>query len=103
MDPQQTGEWLAVLSEFAIQFLDAIALVVIVGGSVQAVTAAMRLLPHALDGHARRLVWLRYARWLVAGLTFQLAADIIATSITSDWAAIARVAAIALIRTFLNH
>jgi uncharacterized membrane protein len=48
-------------------------------------------------------VWLRYARWLVAGLTFQLAADIIETSITTSWDAVGRLAAIALIRTFLNY
>jgi uncharacterized membrane protein len=39
----------------------------------------------------------------VAGLTFQLAADIIETSIRSDWEAIARIGAIAVIRTFLNY
>jgi len=48
-------------------------------------------------------VWMHYAHWLIAGLTFQLAADIIETSITTDWEAIARVAAIAVIRTFLNY
>jgi len=32
-----------------------------------------------------------------------LAADIIETSITTDWEAIGRVAAIAVIRTFLNY
>ena len=47
-------------------------------------------------------MWGRYARWLIAGLTFQLAADIIETSVTTSWEAIARVAAIAVIRTFLN-
>jgi len=46
---------------------------------------------------------LRYARWLVAGLTFQLAADIIETSITTDWDAVGRLAAVAVIRTFLNY
>ena len=55
------------------------------------------------SGHERREVWLRYARWLVAGLTFQLAADITETSITTDWTAIGRIAAVAVIRTFLNH
>ena len=50
-----------------------------------------------------RDVWLRYARWLVVGLTFQLAADIIETSIRSDWTAIGQLAAIAVIRTFLNY
>ena len=33
----------------------------------------------------------------------QLAADIIETAITTDWEAIGRVAAIAVIRTFLNY
>ncbi len=42
------------------------------------------------------------AGWLPA-LTFQLAADIIETSITHDWEAIGRIAAIAVIRTFLNY
>ena len=47
-------------------------------------------------------MWLRYARWLVAGLTFQLAADIIETAITPSWEELAKVGAIAVIRTFLN-
>jgi uncharacterized membrane protein len=55
------------------------------------------------SGHEQRDVWLRYARWLVAGLTFQLAADIIETSIAPEWDDIGRVAAIAIIRTGLNY
>jgi len=54
-------------------------------------------------GHERRDVWLRFGRWLIAGLTFQLAADIIETSITTNWQAVVRLGAIALIRTFLNY
>jgi uncharacterized membrane protein len=50
-----------------------------------------------------RLAWLRYARWLVAGLTFQLAADIIETSTTTSWDTLGRLGAIAVIRTFLNY
>ncbi len=48
-------------------------------------------------------MWLRHARWLIAGLTFQLAADIIETAITPSWADIGRIAAIAAIRTALNY
>jgi uncharacterized membrane protein len=55
------------------------------------------------SGHERRDVWLRYTRWLVAGLTFQLAADIIETSISTGWESVGRLAAIAVIRTFLNY
>jgi len=45
----------------------------------------------------------RYGRWLVAGLTFQLAADVLETAITTSWDEVARLAAIAAIRTFLNY
>ena len=56
-----------------------------------------------LSDQERRRTWLRYARWLVAALTFQLAADIIETSVTTDWQTIGRLGAIAVIRTFLNY
>ena len=39
----------------------------------------------------------------MAGLTFQLAADIIETSISTSWQTIGRVCAVAVIRTFLNY
>jgi len=96
-------EWLAFVSEYAILLIDAIALVVIVFGTLQAALAVVRAMFSAYDGPQRRAIWLNYARWLIAGLTFQLAADIIETSITTDWEAIARVAVIAVIRTFLNY
>jgi uncharacterized membrane protein len=80
------------------------ALVFILAGTVQAFVAGSRLmLGGTATGSEKREVWLRYARVLVAGLTFQLAADIIETSITTDWEAVARLAAIAVIRTFLNY
>jgi len=96
-------EWLIVLSEHAILLIDAIALVAIVFGTLQAALATVRGVFLPLPGRIGREVWMHYARWLVAGLTFLLAADIIETSITTDWEAIARVAAVALIRTFLNY
>jgi uncharacterized membrane protein len=45
---------------------------------------------------------LHYARWLIAGLTFQIAADVIETSIAPTWEEIGHLGAIAVIRTFLN-
>jgi uncharacterized membrane protein len=96
-------EWLRVLTEYAILLIDAIALLMIVAGTLQALFGGLHAMLASANGHLRRDVWLRYARWLVAGLTFQLAADIIETAITSDWESIARLAAIAVIRTFLNY
>lgn len=55
------------------------------------------------NAHDSREVWLRYARWLVAGLTFQLAADILETSIAPSWDDIGRLAVIAVVRTALNY
>ena len=70
---------------------------------IEAFVRACQLLFTDANGHERRVVWLRYARWLVAALTFQLAADILETSITQSWESLVRIAAIAVIRTFLNY
>ena len=96
------NDWLIRLTEYAVMLIDAVALVVIVGATIQAVIGMVQMLLTRATEQRRREVWGRYARWLIAGLTFQLAADIIETSVTSSWEAIARVAAIAVIRTFLN-
>ena len=94
---------LLVVTEQAVLWIDAVALVVIVGGTLQAVAGMLRVAVTKATAQERREVWLHYARWLIAGLTFQLAADIIETSISTDWEAIARVAAIAVIRTFMSY
>jgi uncharacterized membrane protein len=96
-------QWLVFATENAIVIIDALALVIIVVGTVEAFVGGLRAMLGSPSGHERRDIWLRYARWLVAGLTFQLAADIIETSITTEWQAVARIAAIAAIRTFLNY
>ena len=95
--------WLTVITEHAILIIDAMALVIVVAGTVAAFLAAVRHVWRPLAGHERREIWLHYARWLVAGLTFQLAADIIESSIATNWESVARLGAIAVIRTFLNY
>lgn len=95
-------EWLAIGTDYAVIAIDALALVVIVLGTVEAFVRGIAAICASPDGHRRRDIWLRYSRWLVVGLTFQLAADIIETSITTDWNALGRLAAVAVIRTFLN-
>lgn len=97
------NEWLVRATEAAVTLIDWLALLIIVYGTVEAFLGCLRNIAGKLDNHQRREVWLRYARWLVAALTFQLAADIIETSIRSDWQAIARIGAVAVIRTFLNY
>jgi uncharacterized membrane protein len=94
--------WVVALTEPAIVALDLIALLVVAIGSVEALLDLPRQLRASTPGHEKRAAWLRYARWLVAALTFQLAADIVESSISRGWEDIARLGAVALIRTFLN-
>ena len=96
-------EWFAIASENAIVVIDLLALVLIVFAALEAFVRSIRAAISPLSGHERRDIWLRFARWLVAALTFQLAADIIESAITTSWEAVARLGAIAVIRTFLNY
>lgn len=83
--------------------LSALAILAVVIGAVEAAIAIARALVSGDAGRdARRAAWLGFARWLVAGLTFQLAADIVQTTAVPTWDEIGRVAAIAGIRTFLT-
>jgi len=96
-------DWLTMLTERSITVIDLMALLVIAAGTVQAsVTAVPALFGRSSDAR-RRALWLRYAHTLVAGLTLQLAADIIETATTESWAAVGKIGAIAVIRTFLNY
>ena len=55
------------------------------------------------DPVARRAVYVGFAGWIILGLEFALAADIVKTAIAPSWDDIGQLAAIAAIRTFLNY
>jgi uncharacterized membrane protein len=95
-------EWLVTVTEIGVVVIDAIAFLAIAFGTIQAVSRTVAVQLRSGSNHEKREIWLEYARWLVAGLTFQLAADIIETSISTSWEAIARLGAVAFIRTFLD-
>ena len=95
-------EWLVRVTEPTIAIIDAVAFVVIVAATLRVIVKAMRAELGGVTTHDKRAVWLEYARYLVVALTFQLAADIIETSISTSWEAIGRLGAIAVIRTFLE-
>jgi uncharacterized membrane protein len=103
--PFESGmrEWLVLATNVAVDAIDWLALVLIVVGAVEAFFQGLWTMFASQDGHHERDVWLRLGRWLVAGLTFQLAADVLETAITTSWDEVARLAAIAAIRTFLNY
>jgi uncharacterized membrane protein len=83
--------------------IEAIAICVITFGTLEAVFGILRVgLRSNTTNDDRRAVWLIFARWLVAGLTFQLAADLVNSSLAATWDELGRLAVIAAIRTFLS-
>jgi uncharacterized membrane protein len=79
------------------------ALLVVAFGTVQAFALCLRSMLSRSGARHFDTGYVQYARRLIAGLTFQLAADIIETSIAPSWESIGRLAAIAAIRAFVNH
>ena len=97
-------DWLAVIAETVITIIHVMALIAVAFGTVQAFIGSLHAMfrPSAA-GHQFHKAYVQYARWLVAGLTFQLAADIIETAFAPSWEEIGRLAAISVIRTFVNY
>jgi uncharacterized membrane protein len=97
-------EWMIGVGENAVIVINAMGLVIIVIGTIEAFLRSVQaVFSRSATGELFRNAYLRYARWLVAGLTFQLAADIIGTSVAPTWDEVGRLGAIAVIRTFLNY
>jgi uncharacterized membrane protein len=96
-------EWLEFVTEHVILIINWMALFIVIYAAVEAFVQAIRLVLLKQEGLDARIMWLRFARLLVAALTFQLAADIIETSVSSDWESLGRIAVVAVVRTFLNY
>ena len=88
----------------AIAVAEGAAIVIVAFGSVEAIVMLARIMvtPGATRGE-RKEVWRRFGTWLLLGLEFALAADIMGSVISPTWEEIGRLAAIAAIRTFLNY
>jgi len=95
---------LHVVSGYVALALQAVAIVIVAFGSARAVFNIARTAFAGQAGAADlRAEWLDYARWLVAALTFQLGADIVATSYAPTWDELGRLAVVAVVRTFLSY
>jgi len=92
------------IAHYVALIVEAIAILIIAVGSVEALIAMFRVLStRTATGIAKRAVWLNFAQWLVAALTFQLAADIVSTSFSPTWDEVGRLGVVAVIRTFLSY
>jgi uncharacterized membrane protein len=84
--------------------VEAGAALIIAVGSLEALwRTAIALFSFNSTMASKKTIWTRYAMWLVLGLEFELAADIIRSAIAPSWTDIGQLAAIAGIRTFLNY
>lgn len=95
-------EFLHEVAEYIALAVNLLAMLAIAVGSAQGAIGLTRLLLFHASEDELRPVWLSLGRWLVAGLSFQLAADIVETTIAPSWDDIGKLAAIAVLRTFLN-
>ncbi|HUD30978.1 MAG TPA: DUF1622 domain-containing protein [Novosphingobium sp.] len=96
------NETLHTLAEYIAAGVNLFAMLAIAIGALQGAVGLSKLLIFHATEEQLRPVWLSLARWLVAGLSFQLAADIVETTIAPTWDNIGKLAAIAVLRTFLN-
>ena len=96
-------ETLAVVAMNVVMIIHVMALLVVGFGTVQAFIRSFRaMLSPSASGKHFHAGYIQYARWLVGGLTFQLAADIVESAFSPSWDEIGRLAAVAVIRTFVN-
>ena len=83
--------------------IELVGIVIVAIGTLEAAVAVGRLLLKRTPQAEARQAWLRYMHWLAAGLTFQLAGDIVHSAVAPTWDDIGKLAAIAAVRTFLNY
>ena len=92
------------LARVAALLIEIVAVVIVTYGCAEAFVRLVRIpfLGHVTHGE-RKAVWRRLGTWLLLGLEFELAADIVASVISPSWLDIGQLGAIAAIRTFLNY
>lgn len=84
--------------------VEAAAAVFIAIGAIEAIYQLTRrgFGPTGFAVHRKR-VWVHFAIWLMLALEFELAADVLRTTIAPSWDDVGQLASIAVIRTFLNY
>jgi uncharacterized membrane protein len=84
--------------------VEAVAAILIAYGALEAVAKAIGHVLHRRSAIGwRKEMFVGFGVWLLLGLQFALAADIVDSLVSPSWNAIGQLAAIAVIRTFLNY
>ena len=88
----------------AVLLIEAAAVLVVTFGSLEALFKLLLVMTRPTASHGmRKAIWRRFGVWLLLGLEFALAADIITSVLSPTWQDIGELGAIAVIRTFLNY
>ena len=88
----------------AVLSIEGAAVLVVTFGSLEALLKLLPVMARPSASHGmRKAIWRRFGVWLLLGLEFALAADIITSVISPTWQDIGELGAIAVIRTFLNY
>src|SRR5262245_12361761 len=84
--------------------VEAAAVLVVAFGAIDAFIKLLWVVgtPGATHGE-RKAIWRRFGMWLLLGLEFELAADIIGSVFSPSWQEVGKLGAVAVIRTFLNY
>jgi uncharacterized membrane protein len=84
--------------------IETAAAVLVAYGAAEALSRLIVSTVHARDLAVEHSgIWRRFGMWLLLGLEFELAADIVRTALTPTWEDIGQLAAITAIRTVLNY
>ncbi len=96
-------ELLNEIAGVAALLIEGAAVLVVTYGAAEAFVQLLKMAFRPSAGHGvRKAVWRRFGTWLLLGLEFELAADIIGSVVSPTWPDIGKLGAIAVIRTFLN-
>lgn len=97
-------ELLGGFARVASQLIEGAAVIIVAFASLEAFIRLVLMVAKQSAGHGQRKeVWQRYGMWLLLGLEFELAADIIRSVVSPSWKDLGELGAIAVIRTFLNY
>ena len=97
-------ELVALIARIAGLLIEGAAVLIVTLGSIDAFVRILWVVvtPGATHGE-RKAIWRRFGMWLLLGLEFELAADIIGSVLSPTWQEVGKLGAIAVIRTFLNY
>ena len=103
MDTTLEGQFNLIASYVALA-IESGAVFVVAFGALQAMASLLKAIAKGqATGLEGRQIWLRFATWILLGLEFALAADILRTAVAPTWDDIGKLAVIATIRTMLNY